>query len=104
MGVFSCDIAHRRSVVVLCMLHKIRRNTMHPLNGAKPGPYVPVLVTRGPLVAHRYTYARLAVEPRSTTGLVFISLSVSLKPSIARSLPVENLLPQNVGSIINYLQ
>ena len=24
--------------------------------------------------------------------------------SMARSLPVENLLPQNVGSIINYLQ
>ena len=26
------------------------------------------------------------------------------KSSMARSLPVENLLPQNVGSIINYLQ
>ena len=28
----------------------------------------------------------------------------NLKSSMARSLPVENLLPQNVGSIINYLQ
>ena len=27
-----------------------------------------------------------------------------VKSSIARSLPVENILPQNVGSIINYLQ
>ena len=27
-----------------------------------------------------------------------------VKPSMARSLPVENLLPQNVVSIINYLQ
>ena len=27
-----------------------------------------------------------------------------VKSSIARNLPVENLLPQNVGSIINYLQ
>ena len=27
-----------------------------------------------------------------------------VKSSMARSLPVENLLPQNVGSIINYLQ
>ena len=27
-----------------------------------------------------------------------------IKSSMARSLPVENLLPQNVGSIINYLQ
>ena len=28
---------------------------------------------------------------------------VKVKPSMARSLPVENLLPQNVESIINYL-
>ena len=28
-GVFECDIAHRRSVAVLCMLHKIRSNQMH---------------------------------------------------------------------------
>ena len=30
---------------------------MHPLNGALPGPYVPTRVTRGALVAHRYTYS-----------------------------------------------
>ena len=53
MGV--CDIAHRRSVAVLCMLYKIRCNPVHPLNGALPLPYVPVRVTRGALVAHRYT-------------------------------------------------
>ena len=29
---------------------------------------------------------------------------VKVKSSMARSLPVENLQPQNVGSIINYLQ
>ena len=29
---------------------------------------------------------------------------VKVKSPMARSLPVENLLPQNVGSIINYLQ
>ena len=29
---------------------------------------------------------------------------VKVKSSMAESLPVENLLPQNVGSIINYLQ
>ena len=56
-GVFVCDIAHRRSVAVLCMLYKTRCNPMHQLNDALPGPYVPVLVTRGALVAHRYTYA-----------------------------------------------
>ena len=56
-GVFECDIAHRRSVSVLCMLYKIRCNPVHPLNGALPGPYVPVWVTRGALFAYRYTYA-----------------------------------------------
>ena len=56
-GLFECDIAHRRSVAVLCMLYKIMCNPMHPLNGALPGPYVPVRDTRGALVAHRYTYA-----------------------------------------------
>ena len=54
-GVFECDIAHCRCVAVLCMLHKIRCNPMHPLNDVLPGPYVPVQVTRGALVAHRCT-------------------------------------------------
>ena len=55
--VFECGIAHRQSGAVLRMLHKIRCNPMNPLNGALPGPYVPVRVTRGTLVAHRYAYA-----------------------------------------------
>ena len=63
-GVFECDNAHRRSVVVLCMLCKIRCNPMNTLNGALPGPYVPVLVTRGALITHRYTYA----PPRCSTS------------------------------------
>ena len=54
-GVFECDISHRLSVAVLCMLYKIACNPVHPLNGALPGPYVPARVTRGALVAHRYT-------------------------------------------------
>ena len=32
------------------------------------------------------------------------TLLLKVKSSMARSLPVENLLPQNAGSIINYLQ
>ena len=76
-GVFECDITHRRSVVVLYILYKIRCNPIHPLNRALPGPYVPVRVTRGALVAHRYTYAlphcRIS-QYRST----FIPLSVFL--------------------------
>ena len=76
-GVFECDVAHRRSVAVLCMLYKIRCNPTHPLNGAVPGPFVPVRITSGALVAHRYTYplhgCRISQYHRT-----FISLSVSL--------------------------
>ena len=41
-GVFECDLAHRRSVAVLCMLYEFRCNPLHPLYGAIPVPYVPV--------------------------------------------------------------
>ena len=76
-GVFECDLAHRRSVAVLCMLHNIRCNPMHPLCGALPVSYVPVRVTRGAVIAHRFTYA----PPRcgaSQYHRTFIRLSVSL--------------------------
>ena len=75
--VLDCNLSHRRSVAVLCMLYKIRCNPMHPLCGALPVPYVPVRVTRGALIAHRYTYA----PPRCRTSqyrMTFIHLSVSL--------------------------
>ena len=83
-GVFECDIAHRRSVAVLCILYKFRYNPMHPLNGAQPGPYVPVLVTRGALVAHWYTYT----PPRCRTSQhrrTFVHLSVSFWNVLADS-------------------
>ena len=54
-GGVECDYAHRRSVAVLCMLYTIRYT--HPLYGTLPGPYVPVPITRGASVAHRYTNA-----------------------------------------------
>ena len=54
-GVLECDIVHRRPVAVLCILYKIRCNPMHPHNDAIPESYVPVRVTHGSLVAHRYT-------------------------------------------------
>ena len=60
-GVLVWNSAHRRSVAVFCMLHMIRCNPMHPLHGALHVPNVPVRVTRGALIAHRYTYA----PPRS---------------------------------------
>ena len=43
-GVFEGDIEHRRSMAVLCMLYKISYN-----------PFVPLRVTRGTLVTHRWT-------------------------------------------------
>ena len=76
-GVFECDLAHRRSVAVLCMLYKIRCNPMHPLYGALPVPYEPVRVTRSAVIAHRYT----CVPPCCRTSQyrrTFIPLSVSL--------------------------
>ena len=64
------------------MLYKIRSNTVHPLNGALPGPYVTARVTRGALVAHRYTDA----APRCGTlqySRTFILFSVSLWNDLA---------------------
>ena len=80
-GVFECDISHSRCVAV-CMLCKIRCNPVHPLYGALPGPYVPTRVTRGALVAHRYTYA----PPPCRTlqySRTFILFSVSLWNDLA---------------------
>ena len=76
-SVFECDLAHRRSAVVLCTLYKIRCNPMHHLYGAIPVPYVPVLVTFGAVISQRYTYA----PPSCRTAQfrrTFIPLSVSL--------------------------
>ena len=55
---------------------------MHPLNVALPAPYVPVRITRGALVAHRYTYD----PPRCRTSQnhrTFVPLSASLWNDLA---------------------
>ena len=75
-SVSECNIAHRRSVLVLCMLYKIMCNPILSVYGALPVPYVPVRVTRGALVAHRYTCA----PPRCRTSQyhrTFIPFSAS---------------------------
>ena len=77
-------------IVDPCMLYEIRCNPVHPLNGALHGPYVPVRVTRGALVAQRYTYA----PPRCRTlqySSTFIPCSVSLWNDLA------NLVFDGVG-------
>ena len=76
-GVLDCDLAHHRSVVVLCILYKIRCKSMHLLCGALPVPYVPVQVTRGALAAHQYTYA-LSRCRITQYCRIFIPVSVSL--------------------------
>ena len=83
-GVFECGIPHRRSVAVLCMLYKIKYNPMHPLNDALPGPYVRIRVSRGALVAQRYTYAPIRCRT-SQYRRTFIPLSVSLWNDLADS-------------------
>ena len=75
--VFECDIAHRRSVSVQCMLYKIRCNPMHFLNGALHGPYVPVRASRGALVTHRHTSASTRCRT-SQYHRTFVPLLVSL--------------------------
>ena len=72
----------RRSVAVLCVLYKFRCNPVHPLYGALPGAYVIARVTRGALVAHRYTYA----PPRCRSSQyrrTFIPFSISLWDDLA---------------------
>ena len=58
---------------------------MHPLNDALPGPYVPVRVTRGTLVAHRYTYASPGCRT-SQYHMTFVPLAVSLWNDLAEPL------------------
>ena len=71
-GVFECDIAHRRSVAVLCMLYKIRCNPMHPLNGL----YLGRMCQRG---LHAVPWSHIgilmcpiAAQPRSTAWPLFL--------------------------------
>ena len=81
-NVSPCDISHRRSMAVQCMLYKIWCNPVHPLNGALPEPCGPARVTRSALVAHRYTYA----PPRRRTlqySRTIIPFSVSLWNDLA---------------------
>ena len=76
-GVLNCNLSHSRSVAMLCMMYKIRCNPKHPLCGDLPVPYVPVRVTRGTLITHRYTYAPPHCRTLRTAGLSFPSQYLS---------------------------
>ena len=69
---FECDIAHRRSVAVPCILYKIMCNQTHRLYGALPVQYVSMRVSRSDPWSHIGIRMRLlAAEPRSTAGPLF---------------------------------
>ena len=71
---FECDIAHRRSVAVLCMLFKIRCNQMLTFYGSLPLTYVQCGLN-AVLRSHIGMLMRLlAAEPLSTAVLLFPSL------------------------------
>ena len=73
-GVFECDIAHRQSVVILCLLYRIRCNPVHPFISALSGPHEPVRVTRGARWSHVGTLMLLlAAELRSIARFLFPS-------------------------------
>ena len=67
-SVFECNIEHRRTMAVLCMLYNIRRKPMHPLHGAQPVPYVWVTHSacspaRCRTSQYRMTFIPLSVSP-----------------------------------------
>ena len=76
-GVLECNLVHRRSVAMLCMLFKIKSNPMNPLSGALPVPFVPARVTRGALIAHRHSFA-VTCYRTSKYSRTFVPHSVSL--------------------------
>ena len=80
-GVLECNLAHRRSVAVLCMLFKVKSNPMHPLSGALPLPYVPACVTSGALVARRHSFAASSLQNFSVSQNPCALFGVSLEPS-----------------------
>ena len=73
----ECNLAHPRSVALLCMLFQIKSNPMHPSGDALPLLCVPVRVTRGALVANRHSFPppRIRISQYRRT---IVPLSVSV--------------------------
>ena len=58
-GVLDCNLVHRRSVAMVCMLFKNQSSPLNSLDGGLPLPYVPARVTRGVLDAYWHSFATL---------------------------------------------
>ena len=67
-GVRNCNLSHRRFVAVLCMLYKIRCNSMHQLCGALPVPYVAVRVALSKLLKREGRVGETGSPANSTGG------------------------------------
>ena len=85
VGVFECDIAHRRTVAVLCILYKIRCNPMYPLHIAC-STFV-VCGSAGYTQCSGRTSVNLCASSLHTLAVpqTFIEISVSLWNSLAVS-------------------
>ena len=68
-GVFECNIAHSRSVAILCMLYKIRCNPLYPLYG--------VLYLCHMCHCGLHALCLLATKSRITAGILFPSQYLS---------------------------
>ena len=67
------------SMCFISMLYMIRCNPMHPLYGALPLPYVPVRVTCGAVIAHRYTHAPPCCRTSQYLPDIYSLVSVSVE-------------------------
>ena len=70
---FECDIAHRRSVAVLCMLYKVRLTRRTHLMMLYLDRMCQCRLHEVPWSHISILMCRLAAEPRSTAGLLFPS-------------------------------
>lgn len=92
-GVLDCNLSNSRSVAILCLLHKTRRNNMNQLCGALPVPSMPVWIT----------YAWVPPRCRTTQyRRIFIHYSGSLRNDLGDN-DVEDVglanLKKNVNAI-----
>ena len=66
--------------------------------------YIFVIINIIIILTNNCIFIVLSISFSIISGFNYIHLKVKVKSSMAKSLPVENLLPQNVGLNIKYLQ
>ena len=77
---------------------------MQPLNGALPGPYVPVRVTRGALVAHRDNYTLSGRIGKVVASHAAVARSIPLRcTDLYYARGAQGVLPLRVGGATSQL-